>query len=1004
MRDFIAWWGLRLYYFCASDISRGLFTDQRWVNFAPTMFEGVHILRDPAYNIAYWNLHYRGAGIEFDTGQLFLDYNPVTFFHFSGFDPDDIEIVSKHQNRFLLSDLPNLRPLFEFYQAALIAAGHREARSWKYALNHFDNGVRIPDIVRTTYRNMGSAALYYGDPFKTGGFANFFDWLNNNLNVSDKLETLPIKNVLAQIYALSPYLQRTFPNPIHKDNRPLLEWMKENGAEHFQLDPIFLSNMQNKKTKHRRHHKNRAREKSLPYGVNIAGFLTGEFGIGQNARVNTKAIQSAGIPYVLNNISYTAHRTQDDSFKNFSKDNPYAINLIHVNADTTPVFRQIAGQDYFKDRYNIGVWWWELDQFPKEWESYFKSFQEIWTQSSFCQKSIGHRSPIPVTMIPNVVHIDEELIEVDRARFDIPEDTFSFIFSYDFYSVLERKNPFAVIEAFKQAFGTQTDVLLILKSINDHVAPEQMRLMREYAAGINIRFIDKHLSRRDMVSLLTTADCYVSLHRSEGFGQGMAEAMFVGTPVIGTGYSGNMDFMTPDNSYPVEFDLVELTENYGPYEKGNRWAEPSVDHAAALMKRVYYQRPEAQQKAKQAAADIRKNHSFKALGEKMVARLETIDRLTNRKSIPVRASRSTRPDSQDHLVDIIIPVYREPDLLKRCVESVLETTANARLFLIDDCSPGSEIQTLFRHWDGHPRISLLQTPSNQGFIGTTRLGASIGKAPYILFLNSDTEALAPGWLTKLLPSDEKIGIVGARLLYPKETPGPLAGTIQHAGVGRNAKGIPYHPFLGWPADAPEANTPRKVNAVTGACFLVRRDLWDQLEGWDPRFGKGVYEDVDFCWRARQAGFMVSYEPNVSLYHHESASRGPDGRHLLNEHTLDNLKLLLDKWGSLESDEDIFYGETTYRRWEKARKDLTRGVELLNQQDSQGALLLFRKAVKIAPDFAEAHLIIGQQLADLGQYKEAAHHLQKAIPLAPANWDARLLLADSWIKIGEYERA
>jgi tetratricopeptide (TPR) repeat protein len=187
-------------------------------------------------------------------------------------------------------------------------------------------------------------------------------------------------------------------------------------------------------------------------------------------------------------------------------------------------------------------------------------------------------------------------------------------------------------------------------------------------------------------------------------------------------------------------------------------------------------------------------------------------------------------------------------------------------------------------------------------------------------------------------------------------------------------------------------------------LLVRREIWDQLGGWDARFGLGVYEDVDFCWRARRAGFQVRYAPDVSLYHHESASRGPDGVHLLNQHTMDNLKRLLEKWGPQDSDEALFYGLETYQRWEKARIKLKQGLQLQDQEDASSALRWFNKAIEIAPDFAEAHLILGQTLGELGQYQEAADHLQKAIAFAPANWDARLLLIDSWIKLGDHDRA
>lgn len=355
-------------------------------------------------------------------------------------------------------------------------------------------------------------------------------------------------------------------------------------------------------------------------------------------------------------------------------------------------------------------------------------------------------------------------------------------------------------------------------------------------------------------------------------------------------------------------------------------------------------------------------------------------------------------------VDIVVPVYGQMALFKRCVESILRTEPDAHLILVDDCTPGDEIAELFDHWKDNSRITMARTPTNQGFIDACKFGANLGEAPFILFLNSDTVAISPGWLDKLIPQEDNIAIVGAKLLYPPNTPGLLAGSIQHAGVARNSDGIPYHPYLGWDADTDDVNEQRFVNAVTGACFLIRREIWDELGGWDTQFGRGVYEDVDLCWRARNAGYRVLYQPEACLYHHSSASISKNGRHLLYEKKSENLEKLIAKWKPISSDERIFYGEKTARRWEKARKQMKRARSALANKNIKVAAIAMKKAVEIAPDLADALTGHAQLLEAQGKYDQAADFFERALEIAPALWELRLRLVDVLVEAEKHESA
>jgi len=357
---------------------------------------------------------------------------------------------------------------------------------------------------------------------------------------------------------------------------------------------------------------------------------------------------------------------------------------------------------------------------------------------------------------------------------------------------------------------------------------------------------------------------------------------------------------------------------------------------------------------------------------------------------------TTQPEGKQAsawLVDVVVPIYGQSALVEACVESVLATTENAGLILVDDCSPGKEIETLFVRWKGNQRIKLYRNFTNLGFLDSCITGAALGNAPFVLFLNSDTQALENGWLEKLIPEEEDVAIAGAKLLYPPDAPGVSAGRVQHAGVARSEQGFPYHPFLSWAADTPQVNQKRYVNAVTGACFLIRRKVWDELGGWDRRFGRGVYEDVDLCWQARKKGYRVLYQPQAVLYHRSSASENVGGRHLLYNRKNQNLDALLAKWQPIGSDEEIFFGAQTVKRWQQARAVVLYASKLMEQGKSQDAFQIMKTAVKKNPDLPDVLIGFAQILAGQGKHAEAAEHLSRALEFSPEYWDARLLLVD-----------
>ena len=362
---------------------------------------------------------------------------------------------------------------------------------------------------------------------------------------------------------------------------------------------------------------------SIFSGVNVSGYLTAESGVGQAARGYVTALKICGQELALLDFSaYVPSRREDYTLNNFSLDNPHPTNLVCINAQEIPNFLTYIGSQYFEGKYNIGLWAWELPEFPAAWLDRFNYFDEIWVGSNFIYQSIVKKSPVRVVTVPHIVDIDLQ-VKYSKADFGISESEFVFLFIFSTFSVLPRKNPLAVVEAFKKAFQPTEPIRLVLKCINGENDPENFALLQDAITDVRITLINQYLSRDETNGLLSVCDCYVSLHRSEGFGLTLAEAMFLEKPVIATGWSGNMDFMTVNNSYPVEYELTQLQQDYGHYKQGQFWAEPSIDHAAQLMRHVYSQPAEAKKKAQRAAADIRHN-SPQAVAQILQARLDII--------------------------------------------------------------------------------------------------------------------------------------------------------------------------------------------------------------------------------------------------------------------------------------------------------------------------------------------------------------------------------------------
>ncbi|MBN8201194.1 MULTISPECIES: glycosyltransferase family 4 protein [Bacillaceae] len=369
-------------------------------------------------------------------------------------------------------------------------------------------------------------------------------------------------------------------------------------------------------------------------GVNLIGYARAEFGLGEACRSAARALQSAGIPFCIINFSHCPARQNDFSWIHKEVQEPiFNTNIFFINSDQFFIHykKNNLPKKWFLNRYNIGYWHWELEKLPGTWLKSLRLINEVWVPSSFTSNVISSRTRKPVITIPHSIFVEIPSV-ITRKDFNLPENKFLFFTMFDVSSTLGRKNPMAVIDAFKMAFpGKNHSVALAIK-INNGSNSSQLEVLKQKCEEYqNIIFIDKVLDRKTVNGLLYVSDSYVSLHRSEGFGLPLAEAMFLGKPVIATNWSGNLEFMNNNNSCLVDFTLKNIGQDYGPYTSNQRWAEPDLLQASQSMRKLVFDKKYADKIGLVGKRTIETKLSSKAIGEKYRLRLNQIGQLPSKR-------------------------------------------------------------------------------------------------------------------------------------------------------------------------------------------------------------------------------------------------------------------------------------------------------------------------------------------------------------------------------------
>lgn len=391
-----------------------------------------------------------------------------------------------------------------------------------------------------------------------------------------------------------------------------------------------------------------------PFGVNLIGHAFNVFGLGEYVRMMARALEAAGIPYAVINVpvangSSDHDRLLEDKILGDQQPLPYAFNLFCMTADSHLHQVVLHGRAANAGTYSIATWFWEMEQWPDRLTHALDLADEVWPCTTIIRQALegarqrralagitANDSP-PIVPMPVVMDLGAsaelqaltDRRQQTRADYGLDPEAVIFSFVFDLNSTIARKNPQAVLSSFQRAFASAEDgpcqVGLLIKTFPPHTPEPLWDLLKQTAAAdARITIVEADLERRSLLALFACCDAFVSLHRSEGLGMGLAEALQLGLDVIATDYGGNTDFCDGPLAHPIPYQLIPVQPGEYPHHQGMVWADPDLAAAAATMRRVAEQRRQRRAGSADNGWRYRQRFSAAAAGAAYRHRLETL--------------------------------------------------------------------------------------------------------------------------------------------------------------------------------------------------------------------------------------------------------------------------------------------------------------------------------------------------------------------------------------------
>jgi hypothetical protein len=603
---------------CYVDKPRMRFADQRWVDFAPGAFDA-HILRDPAYNVAYWNLDHRP--LQRRGNSYVVDGRPLRLFHFSGYRPTVPHLLSKHQGdrpRILLSENAALLGICDDYAAELRRFGYDENLRVEYAFSKSVDGVALDELTRRVYRQALVAHEEDGaerppNPFDPGMGAHFLAWLNGaplagSGGHPSSSSRRRMSRYLAGLYESRIDLRLAFPEA-PEDARRMYDWaLHEVMAQ--RLDPRLLPDEPASAVP-------QDGRQGLRPGIRVVGYLGAESAIGEYGRLLIETARQAGID-VATVVEDDAAPRRARPFLHVER-NDLNVNVLCLDVEGLRRLCARAGDDFFGGRYNIAVLGARWDEANSVVEA-MPFVDELWVDTTVARDAVASSVSKPVHLMPPPVIDPKVEPGAGHGELELP-DGYRFMFACDLSEEVELQNAEMVIETFSTAFHPEEGPLLVIGALgSDRYVNEAERLKYLAHRRPDVLVLDSASDREWRVALTASCNCYVTLGRSAGFDLALTDAMTLGTPVVATASASEPGIVTERTAYVVPFSPSADGSGVGSRVADGTWIEPDLSSAAGVLRHVFEHPDEATSVGARARQHVLSRHGLQARAEQLAVR------------------------------------------------------------------------------------------------------------------------------------------------------------------------------------------------------------------------------------------------------------------------------------------------------------------------------------------------------------------------------------------------